>query len=515
MKRLTDYSLYADAQRYFSKESLWALFDGDRERLNVTHECVDRHRGKGIVVRVAHAEGRDEVIALDELCHWSSRVAHWLVTQGVHRGERVGIMLEPSLAFYAALFGAMKSGAVAVPLFTLFGPEGLRLRICNCTPRVLVVAEDRSAVAKRAGVDLVLSADALLDAASGQPIEFESHTGANDLALLQYTSGTTRERPQAIEHRHRSVVTVAVAALYATGVRPGERFMCPSSPAWGHGLAHGTLGPLGLGVSISSYAGRFDAGRLLQALEDYAITNLSAAPTHYRMMRQCGLAERHDFQVEKLSYTGEPMDAETAAWAQRTFGRPVCSIYGTTEVGVVIAQYPGAADLPVKLGSLGKPVPGLEVVVLDAKRERCPHGVVGEVAVERRGGWFRTGDFGYTDEDGHFYQAGRVDDVIISAGWTIAPKPVEDVLLGHPAVREAAVIGVPDAVRGQVVKAFVVTDGPAHDGLDVALKERVKTRLSAHEYPRAIEFVESLPKTPAGKLNRRALREAATTARDP
>jgi acetyl-CoA synthetase len=283
--------------------------------------------------------------------------------------------------------------------------------------------------------------------------------------------------------------------------------MCPSSPAWGHGLWHGTIAPLALGVTIAAYAGPFDAERLMRALQDYGISNLSAAATHYRMMKNAGTAERYRFALDKLSFTGEPIDGDTAAWAERTFGRPVCSMYGTTEVGVILAMYPGAADLPARPGALGKPVPGVELAVLDAKGEPCPPGTVGEIMLRRGDGWFPTKDLGHTDADGYFYHDGRADDVIISAGWTMSAVEIEDVLLKHADVREVAVIGVPDAERGQVPKAFVVSARAGDEAFTAELQALAQQRLSRHEYPRRVAFVDALPRTPAGKVNRKALRE--------
>tara|TARA_B100000676_G_scaffold312904_1_gene389715 strand:- start:627 stop:2156 length:1530 start_codon:yes stop_codon:yes gene_type:complete len=504
MARLTDYSRYADAQRFFSKERLWNLFEGDRDALNITHECLDRHRGKGLTIQIALADGGAEKLSLEEVSDAANRIANWTQANRIAPGARVALMLEPSLAFYATLFGVMKSGAVAVPMFTLFGPDALQARVDDCTPDVLVVADEKLDMVRATGVATVMTGDELLASSASYPGTFSATTRADDMALFQYTSGTTRELPEAIEHRHRAVVTVAVAALYATGVRPGEQFMCPSSPAWGHGLAHGTLGPLGLGASIASYAGPFDAERLLLALREFRIENLSAAATHYRMMRQ--VDDEAALPLNKLSFTGEPLDASTAEWAAHKFGRPVCSIYGSTEVGVVLANYPGADDLAVKPGSLGKSMPGLDVAVLDANGERCPPDTIGELNVKRRDGWFSIKDLGHTDADGYFFHDGRADDVIISAGWTISAREVEEAVLAHDEVAEAAAIGVADDLRGQVVKAFVVPRASANIDTQ-SLQDFVKARLSAHAYPRVVEVVDSLPKTPAGKVNRRLLRE--------
>ena len=182
-------------------------------------------------------------------------------------------------------------------------------------------------------------------------------------------------------------------------------------------------------------------------------------------------------------------------------------MYGTTEVGVVLVSYPGAPDFTVRRGALGKPGPGVRVEVHDAQGEVCAPGVIGELKVWRRDAWIPTRDLGRTDADGYFYHAGRADDVIISAGWTMSAVEIEDSILKHPAVLEAAAIGVPDALRGQVVKAFIVARVAGSDEITREIQDLVRTRLSQHEYPRQVEFVTELPKTPAGKINRKVLRE--------
>jgi acetyl-CoA synthetase len=428
----------------------------------------------------------------------------WLPTYLVQARD---FSLEPSLAFYAALFGAMKLGAIAVPLFTLFGPDGVRSRVEDCQPRLLLTSTEKAEVLGDVGVTVVAQGDTLTAAISRYPAQFTPSTRGDDLAIFQYTSGTTRELPQAVRHSHRAIVVVMVAALYGTGIRPGDRFFCPSSPAWGHGLWHGTLASLALGVETGVYAGRFDPERLLRALQDFGTTNLSAAATHYRMMRLCGAAQRYRYTLRKLSFTGEPIDSDSRAFAEQTFGTRLCSMYGTTEVGVILADYPGAEDFVGKPGALGKPVPGVRVTVQRPDGSCCEPGEVGEIKVWRHGAWFPTKDRGSFDSDGFYFHAGRADDVIISAGWTMSATEIEQVLLRHPAIRDAAAIGVPDAQRGQVVKAFVVTDQPHGDALAADIQQHVRSRLSQHEYPRIVSFVAELPKTPAGKVNRKALRE--------
>jgi acetyl-CoA synthetase len=515
--RLTDYTTYADAHRHFSSSALWSLFDGDRTSLNIAVECLDRHAETGgVAVRVAHADGHDEALSFGDLSEWSSRVAHWLAARGVAAGDRVAIMLEPSLVFYAALFGAIKRGAIAVPLFTLFGPDGIRLRVEDCTPKLLLTNAEKADTARAvAGLDVVVADDVLMTSLAALPTRFEARSAPDDLAVFQYTSGTTRELPAAVRHPQRAIVALMVAALYGTGIRPGDRFFCPSSPAWGHGLWHGTLAPLALGVTTGTMAGKFDPGRMLQALQDYQVTNVAAAATHYRMLKSSGRADVYRYGIQKLSFTGEPMDSATRAFVEATFGVRVCSMYGTTEVGVILADYPGAADYAVKPGALGKPVPGVRVEVQDADGRPCPPSQIGEIKVWRRDAWFPTKDRGHVDGDGYFYHVGRADDVIISAGWTMSAIEIEDVLLRHPDVREAAVIGVADSLRGQVVKAFVVSARGGDDAFARELQEFTRTRLSQHEYPRRVAFVAALPKTPAGKVNRKALREAEASAVEP
>ncbi|MCC7273608.1 MAG: acyl-CoA synthetase [Alphaproteobacteria bacterium] len=515
MTKLTEYTRYADAQRHFSSHKLWELFDGGRDALNITHECIDRHaHDDRIAVRIAHADGTDEAFSFRTISRLSSRFAHYLVAQGIRPGDRVAIMLEPSLPFYVGLFGAMKAGAVAVPLFTLFGPDGVRLRVQDCTPRLLLTNAEKIATVEGGGDLRVVLADA--DFVAGlerYPDAFAAISRPDDLAVFQYTSGTTRDLPAAVKHTHRSIVTLMVAALYGTGLRPGDRFFCPSSPAWGHGLWHGTLAPLALGITTGAYAGKFDAERLLKALQDYEITNISAAATHYRMMKNCGAAPRYRYAIRKLSFTGEPIDSSTQAFVEQTFGVPVCSMYGTTEIGVILVNYPGADDFVPKAGSLGKPIPGAKVEVQDTQGKTCPPGATGELKVWRRDAWVATKDLGRIDEDGYFYHGGRADDVIISAGWTIGAVEVEDAMLTHPDVRDAAAIGVPDALRGQVVKAFIVSDRAGDEAFAKEIQDLVRTRLSQHEYPRRVEFVGDLPKTPAGKVNRKVLRERELAAK--
>lgn len=510
MAKLTEYTSYADAQRYTNSAALWELFDGDREYLNISHECMTRHAdGSGrTAVRIAKAGGSDEIHSFDTISAGAAQFAHWLDAQGVQKGERIAFMLEPSLPFYVCLFGAMQTGAISVPMFTLFGPDALRLRIDDCKPAILVTNEEKAGIARKIdGLRVVVADQNLLDEIAEFPVRYEPKTRANDLAVFQYTSGTTRELPAAVKHTHRAIVTLMFAALYGTGIRPGDEFFCPSSPAWGHGLWHGTLAPLAMGVTTGTFSGRFDAVRLMKALQDYRITNMSAAATHYRLMKNTGKAGEFKFCFEKLSFTGEPIDPATLEFIDEYFKVPACSMYGTTEIGVVLVNFPGAEDFVVKPGSLGKPIPGLKLEVHRPDGTQTDANEIGELMLWKKDRWESTKDRAKVDDEGYLYHCGRADDVIISAGWTMSAVEIEHTMLKHPDVKEVGMIGVPDETRGQVAKAFVVTDRAASNEFVKELQDFTRDKLSQHEFPRQIEFVNELPKTPAGKVHRKILRE--------
>lgn len=495
-----------DARRDFTWEQMWALFDGDESRLNIAHECLDRHDPDGVCARIGFADGRRVELTFGELSRSTARFAHMLEHLGIRAGQPIGVMMEPSKEFYTAVFGALKLGAVVVPLYTLFGPDAIRDRLDDCGAEVVIVDVDADIRVRGLGYRVVRYDADLAALVAEQPPSYEVTTAGTDPAVLQYTSGTTRQLPEAVPHDHRSVVTLARAGLYALGLQRRDRFFCPSSPAWGHGLWHGTVAPWSLGVAVGAYSGRFEITRLADVLRDFEITNLAAASTIYRMLLASGEAGRLP-TLAKASYTGE----ELAASAQEAFlaaaGIPVCGMYGTTETGVILGNYPGFADYTPRAGALGTPLPGCDVAVLTPTGGTMATGKTGEISVRRRGRWFGAKDLGSVDADGFFYYAGRADDVIISGGWTISPLEVERTIASHPAVDDVAVVGVADGLRGLIVKAFVV----AHDGSpDLAgeLQQLVRTQLSPHEYPREVEFVTSLPKTPNGKLDRRALRAA-------
>ena len=504
---MLDYKTYEEAKEKFTIDQIWELFDGDRDNLNLGHECVDRHIEKSTAIRVKYEDGRTERYGFKQLSLVSSQFANALEYMSIDFGDRIAVMLDPCFMFYVCLFGILKRGAIFVPCFSAFGPEAVEHRINDSGAKILVTTDE---TAERIGRKLpcrIMTIGSDLDRLlEGQNAEYTPNTSSKDIAAFQYTSGASRKFPEAINHYHRSVPLLMPAAIFGRGLRPGDRYFCPSNPAWGHGLWHGTLAPMALGIPAGAYSGKFSVQRVLEGLEEFEINNFGAAPTVYRMIKNSELLDEYTVKINKMHYTGEPMDTDTFTYFKEKFGVPPYSGYGSSEVGAVIYQYGGFESWVAKPGSLGKPMPGLEVKLIDDQENEIPHGRVGEIAVRRRGRWVRTRDAAQLDEDGYFWHKGRVDDIIISAGWTISPTEIEDCLLKHGAVRETAVIGVPDPERGQIVKAFVATDVTPGPELKKELQEFVKTRLSRHEYPREIEFMDALPKTEGGKIKKQALK---------
>lgn len=504
---MLNYKTYEEAREKFTIDQVWELFDGDRDNLNLGHECVDRHTEKGTAIRVKFEDGHTERYTFHQLSRLSSKFANALETMDIDFGDRIALMLDPCLMFYVCLFGILKRGAIFVPCFSAFGPEAVEYRIKDSGAKILVTTDE---IAKRIKgkipcriITIGPDFDQLLE---DQKSEYRPTTSSRDVAVFQYTSGASRKFPEAINHYHRSVPVLMPAAIFGRGLRRGDRYFCPSNPAWGHGLWHGTLAPMALGIPAGAYSGKFSPQRVLEGLEEFEINNFGAAPTVYRMLKNSGLLDQYDLKITKMHYTGEPMGTDTFNYFKEKFGVPPHSGYGSSEVGAVIYQYAGFEKWVAKPGSLGKPMPGLEVKLIDDQENEIAQGKIGEIAIRRRGRWVRTRDAALVDEDGYFWHKGRVDDIIISAGWTISPTEVEDCLQKHSGVREVAVIGVPDPERGQIIKAFVATKAKPSPELKKELQEFVKNQLSKHEYPREIEFVDALPKTEGGKISKQALK---------
>ncbi len=423
MTRLTDYVSYADAQAHCSNDKLWELFDGDRERMNIAHECIDRHvdgERDGGHPGPRERPGRDRS-ASAAFREESARFAHHLVEHGVKPGDRVAVMLEPSLEFYVAMFGAMKMGAIAVPLFTLFGPDGIRLRVQDCQPRILVTnAEKAPMVDRTPGLQIVIADTGFVDSLGIHPSEFTPQTRGDDLAIFQYTSGTTRELPDAVKHTHRSIVTLMMAALYGTGRAARRPVHVPVVASLGARPVARHPGAAGAGRDDRRLCRQVQCGALAAGLAGASLQQhlgcRDALPDDAQLRRSAKLSATASTRCPSPASRST---AKPPQFVEATFGRPACSMYGTTEIGVCLVNYPGAPDFIVKPGSLGKPIPGVQVEVQDANGGACAPGVTGELKLWRRGAWLATKDLGRVDEDGYFWHGGRADDVIISAGWTI------------------------------------------------------------------------------------------------
>jgi acetyl-CoA synthetase len=508
---ILDYKTYEDAREKFSWDQVWDVFDGDADNFNIAHECIDRHMGKGTALRLKFDDGHTEEYSYDELAKWSSQFAHALKDIGIGPGDRVTIMLDPSKEYYVSLFGTFKLGAHAVPCFTLFAPQNVEYRLKDSNSKILVTTGDKAKdIDKNLVTRIVVVGKDYDDFIKDKPETFEVHpTKAKDVAVLQYTSGTTKKFPDAIPHFHKSVYTATPNGAFVIGLKPGTRYFCPSSPAWGYGLWYGTCVPLALGASVGSYNGRFDEKRIMEALEEFEITNFSAAPTVYRRMKNSGVIDNYKFKIKKMSYSGEPFDLATFEFIKNKFGVSPCSFYGSTEVGVILANFGGFDDWEVKPGALGRPIMGLEVDVVDENEKPVPPGQSGEIVVKRRGKWFYIKDIGVIDEDGHFWCKGRSDDVIISAGWTISSAEIESTLSTHDAVLEAAVIAVPDEDRGNIARAYVQVNKEPSEELAKELQQFVKDQLGKFEYPREVMFLDEIPKTVGGKTDRKRLKDMA------
>jgi len=508
---ILDYKTYEEAKEKFNWDQVWDVFDGDADNFNIAHECIDRHVGKGTALRLKFDDGHMEKYTFDQLAKWTSQFAHALKDIGIGPGDRVTIMLDPCWEYYVSLFGTLKLGAHAVPCFTLFAPENVEFRIKDSKSQILITnGETAKAIDQSLVKRVIVVGDDYNNFIKDKPETIEVYpTKAKDVAVLQYTSGTTKKHPDAIPHYHKSVYTGIPNGVFVIGLRPGERYFCPSSPAWGYGLWYGTCIPLALGSSVGSYNGRFDEKRIMEALEEFEITNFSAAPTVYRRMKNSGVIDNYDFKVKKMSYSGEPFDIATFEFIKNKFGVSPCSFYGSTEVGVILANFGGFENWEVKPGALGKPILGQEVSVVDENERPVQPGESGEIVVKRRGKWFFIKDIGVIDEDGHFWCKGRSDDVIISAGWTISSAEIESTLSTHDAVLEAAVIAVPDEDRGNIARAYVQVNKKQSEELANELKQFVKDQLGKFEYPREVMFLDEIPKTVGGKTDRKKLKDMA------
>ncbi len=541
---------YETVYESFDWDSVLDTYDWDApEELNMAHEACDRHAGSGDV-GFAWVPEDDELVeyTFAELRDRSNRVANMLTDLGVERGDRVSTLLPKVPETILTVLGIWKVGAVHVPLFTAFERAALEYRIDDCDPELLVygaaygdtvdsldVADDLERVAVGAGESDdddegdAHSFEALL---ADHSTEFDVvRTSMDDPSTMQYTSGTTGN-PKGVVMSHRVLAVLYPHTKYALDVGPDDVVWGAADPAWSYGLFTTGFGPMALGATRLLHAGEFDAERWVRILDEHDVTVLGAVPSAYRGIIAAGegvLEGRSFDSLRVLSSAGEPLNPEVYEWFEARLGLGVHDTYGLTEAGMIVNNYAGL-EMDVRPGSMGKPCPGYEVDLLDPEtREPVGTEETGEVVVRPRewilmteywgmperteatfhDGWLLTDDLARRDEDGYYWYEGRSDDVIISSGYRIGPFEVENSLMEHPVVAEAAVIGVPDDQRGQIVKAYVVPVEPPADPEATLeeLKAHVKERLARHAYPREIEFIDELPTTATGKVQRYRLEE--------
>ena len=518
------------------------------ERYNIGVDCCDRWAATDpdkIAILELGADWSVTPVSYGDLRAQSNQLAHALRRRGVVPGDRVAILLPQGRDVPIAHIATYKLGAIAVPLAALFGADALGYRLRDSGAKALIT--NAGGLAKLREIDgplddlsLVLSVDGPDGGAEGlrEALERESpdftpvDSGPDDPALMIYTSGTTGNAKGAL-HGHRVMLGHLPGAEMPHEFlpQPGDRLWTPADWAWAGGLLNNLLPALHHGVPIVARpAAKFDPEEALRLIADLGVRNSFIPPTALRMLRAIDNPRgRYDLQLRTVASGGEALGAETLAWGREKLGLTINEFYGQTECNLVLASC--AAIGVIKPGFIGKAVPGHEVAVIRPDGSLCEPGEEGQIAVRRPdpvmflnywrkpeatlakfvGDWMLTGDQGAADAEGYIRFVGRDDDVITSSGYRIGPGEIEDCLIRHPAVALCAVIGKPDPLRTEIVKAFVVLvpDRDPSPELVTEIQGFVRQRLAAHEYPREIEFREELPMTTTGKIIRRLLREDA------
>src|ERR1700748_3096495 len=496
------------------------------ERYNIAVDVCDRHPRDKLAMIHEDFGGRVREVNWGELQDDSNRFANVLRSHGVEPGDRVAMLLPPTPETAAAFFGVWKAGAILLSMSVLYGDEGIRHRVRDSQPKVLLTNETNAGRIERDLVEHVLILDeALLE--HGSPAFTPVDTAADDPAQLYYSSGTTG-LAKGILHAHRYIIAHE-EFIYCHDVRDGEVFHGMGEWAWAAGICP-LIGPwrLGAGQGVYQREGGFNPHKQLDFLSRHAVTNVFGTPTAIRsMMSISDAGTRYPQKFRIVCSAGEPLNPEAIRWFREQYGLTVLDYYGLTESYPLCANYP---FMEVREGSTGRPMPGWDVQILDEDERPVAQGARGEICLRARsnphyplGYWrneqaaeetfggdlFHTKDAAQFDEYGYVWDEGRADDVIIAAGYRIGPFEVESACLEHPAVKEAAAVASTDERRGSVVKAFIVL-AEGHSGSDQLVSEiqaHVRSRLSAYAYPRKIEFVEDLPKTLTGKIRRIELRQ--------
>jgi acetyl-CoA synthetase len=546
---------YEDACRTFSWEREAARLAGGARGANIAREALDRHvdggRGERLAIRFLARSTAPRDLSYRRLQAEANRFANALRTLGLRHGDRVATLAGRIPELYVAALGTLKAGGVCLPLFSAFGPEPVAARLALGGARFLVTTDAlyRRKVApirdRLHGLEQVLVVSArdselpagthdlaALVAAADERFE-TAHTASEDLALLHFTSGTTGQ-PKGVMHVHGAVVVHEATARYALDLQDEDVYWCTADPGWVTGVSYGIIAPLVCGVSMIVDEEEFDVPRWYEILDEQRVSVWYTAPTAIRMLMKAGLdaaRARHYPALRFLASVGEPLNPEAVVWGLEAFGLPFHDNWWQTETGgIMVANY---AATEIRPGSMGLPFPGIEAAIVrragDAEIEvlQSP-GEVGELALRPgwpsmfRGylnaderyrkcfvqGWYLTGDLARRDADGYYWFVGRADDVIKSAGHLISPFEVESALMSHRCVAQAGVIGVPDPMVGEAVKAFVELKPGESAGaaLERDILGHARRLLGAAVAPRTIAFVPALPRTRSGKIMRRLLK---------
>jgi acetyl-CoA synthetase len=518
--------------------------------LNIAYEAIDRHvkhgRGEHICWDWEGKDGRRERYTYADAMRMSNQFANVLEKLGIRKGERVFVFMDRVPELYACVFGTLKAGCVTGPLFSAFGPDAAGDRMADAGAKVLVTSPEQRHKVEAMKPNLPeLRHIIIVDHGREPPLEGDElswnelmreasdefvivRTDPEDPAVMHYTSGTTGKSKGAV-HVHEAVLGHYATGKYVLDLHPDDIYWCTADPGWVTGTSYGMFAPHTNGVTSVIYEGGFSASKWYEIIQEHKVTVWYTAPTAIRLLMKAGDELPKKYDLSTLRYTmsvGEPLNPEAVVWSEKALALPFHDNWWQTETGsIMIANYP---VLPIKPGSMGKPMPGIEAGVVDDKGNVQPHGVEGDLALRPgwpsmfrtywnnepmyrskfTNGWYITGDRGKTDEDGYFWFIGRADDVINTAGHLVGPFEVESALIEHPAVAEAGAIGKPDPVAMEIVKAFVtLKDGfEPTDKLRRELIQFSRQKLGPGVAPREIDFIAVLPKTRSGKIMRRLLK---------
>ncbi|MCC4721500.1 acetate--CoA ligase [Salinicoccus sp. RF5] len=513
-------------------------------KYNMAYECIDRHVDDGRGDKVAlHYKNGDQKLSytFEDMKKASNKAANVLRDEaGVEKGDRVFIFMARSPELYFSLLGALKIGAIVGPLFEAFMEKAVRDRLENSDAKVIITTPE---LLPRIPVDDLPNLEKVVvvgDGSDDKYIDFDKSfeqasdefeiewLDKEDGLILHYTSGSTGQ-PKGVLHVQYAMVQHYISGKYVLDLKEDDVYWCTADPGWVTGTSYGIFAPWLNGATNVVVGGRFSPESWYGAIQDLNVTIWYSAPTAFRMLMGAGDEIVNDYDLSSLRHVlsvGEPLNPEVVKWGMKVFNLRIHDTWWMTETGAHMIVNMPAMD--IKGGSMGKPLPGVEAAIIDDEGNELPANRMGNLAMKRGwpammrkiwkndakydsyfiGDWYVSGDSAYKDEDGYYWFQGRVDDVIMTAGERVGPFEIESKLVEHPAVQEAGVIGKPDPVRGEIVKAFIALreGNEPTDELKEEIRKYVKEGLAAHAAPREIEFKDKLPKTRSGKIMRRVLK---------